>query len=152
MAIAHRTIATGVISALLGASFMLAYQGKDLNDLYIQSKKWHDEIDDLQNENLLLSLKLQQPNHQSIIESIRVDVIAPDQLTQIEVVQIVKEKLAFLKNRPLSSLVENPDIPYELLEGLPISIDKQSLILHVDTVVITPKLYLKVTATPADTH
>lgn len=152
MAIDRRAIAIAVVGMLFGASAMLVYQGRELNNFHINLKQATDEITDLQYENQLLTLRLQQPNHDPVVESIQVAVDAPDQLTQIEVVQVVKQDLAFLKGRPLTSVIDNPDLPYQLLNGRTIKVEQQSLTLHVNTVTVSPKLYVKVTVTPAANH
>lgn len=146
MALTRQTLAVGLVSALFGASAVLAYRGKEMDQLSFQFQKCDTERSELQDQNHLLSLKLEQPNTESVIQSIHVEASAPDNLSRIQVIQLVMKELDFLKNRPLNTLEVNPDLPNRLLDGRTITVNQQILTLHVNTVVVVPKLFIVVTA------
>ncbi|MCL6599099.1 MAG: hypothetical protein K6T81_10205 [Alicyclobacillus macrosporangiidus] len=145
----RRLTAAVVAGALLGASLMLVYQGREINQLRVQYNSCTTEKETLEDQVRLLSAKLQHPNPEPVIESIQVDAKAPDGLTQLEVVDFVKKQLAFLVDRPLSTLDHNPDLPYRLLDGRTVAIDQQEFTIRVNTVVVAKKLFVAVTVSPS---
>ncbi|MCL6515735.1 hypothetical protein [Alicyclobacillus sp.] len=144
----RRLLAALACGVLLGASVMLVYQGREITQLRLQYNSCTTEKEALDDQVRLLSAKLQHPNPQPVIESIQVDARAPDGLTQLEVVDFVKKQLAFLVDRPLSTLDHNPDLPYRLLDGRTVTIDQQEFTIRVNTVVVAKKLFVAVTVTP----
>jgi ABC-type oligopeptide transport system substrate-binding subunit len=152
MAIDRKMIAASVLGILLGASAMLAYQGRLLDNLYLQISKSTNANQDLQQQNEQLMRKLAQPNSEPAIESIRVSSESEGDLSEFERTQIeqfVKKQLEFLIGTPLTTLERSPDLPSRLVDGRTVSVDQQQFTVHVKTVVVQEKLYVNIGISPS---
>ena len=147
MAVAKSVVAGFLIGALFGASCTLAYQGKAYDKLYLDLQKATNENSDLTQRLDQLNKRLNSPTNVPVVESIRVNADAPDGLSEIEVIQVVKQELAFLIGEPLETLQRRPELISHLIDGKTITVDKQQLTIHVDTVVVVSQLYISVVAT-----
>ncbi|MCL6636372.1 MAG: hypothetical protein K6T26_00370 [Alicyclobacillus sp.] len=145
----RRLWAAGCAGALAGAVLMLLYQGRELDQLRILYRSCATEKAALADQVRLLSEKLQQRDPQPVVESLQVEVRAPDALAQLQVSEFVQRQLAFLINRPLAALELTPDLPYRLLDGRTVEVDQQPYTLRVRTVVVARRLFLALTAVPA---
>ncbi|KPV43617.1 hypothetical protein [Alicyclobacillus ferrooxydans] len=148
MAVAKSVVAGFLIGALFGASCTLAYQGKAYDNQYLQLQKVTNENSDLQQQVEQLNKRLNSPTNVPVVESIRVNADAPDGLSEIEVIQVVKQELAFLIGEPLVTLQRRPELISHLIDGKTITVDQQQLTIHVNTVVVVSQLYVSVSATP----
>ena len=148
MAVAKSVVAGFLIGALFGASCTLAYQGKAYDNQYLQLQKVTNENSDLQQQVEQLNKRLSSPTNVPVVESIRVNADAPDGLSEIEVIQVVKQELAFLIGEPLVTLQRRPELISHLIDGKNITVDQQQLTIHVNTVVVVSQLYVSVSATP----
>lgn len=144
MALSKSFVAACVISALFGASATLAYQGKAYDLLYLDNQKLQDENKELAAHNEQLTKRLNHQMTEPVIESIHVEADAPDGLSEIEAIQLVKQDLAFLIGKPLDTLQRVPDLPYRLLNNHPITVDGQQYQMTVKTVVVGSVLYVAV--------
>lgn len=140
-------VAAMCIGTLFGASATLVYQGKQYDNLYMKYQQQIQDNRDLQQQNDQLQGRISRSNKTPIIESIKVQADAPDGLSEIEAVQLVKQDLAFLVGKPLDSLQKYPELPYKLLDGKTLTIDNQQYTIHVQSVVIGTVVFVSVKVT-----
>ncbi|MCL6452208.1 MAG: hypothetical protein K6T78_01130 [Alicyclobacillus sp.] len=141
-------VAAVVVGMLFGASATLAYQGKAYDRLYMENQRLVAQNSELELRNQQLTNRLERPNKEPVVESIRVDANAPDGLSEVETIQFVRNELAFLVGKPLSTLQLHPELPSRIIDGRTITVDQQQFTLHVTTVVVVSTLYIAVTASP----
>jgi hypothetical protein len=146
----RRSWAAFVLGLLLGSTLMFLYQGREIDRLSVEVSHYTMEKEDLLRQIDQLNQRLQAPDQEPTIQVIRVDAMAPDDVSQLQAVQFVKQTLQWLVGRPLQVLTRWPEIPGQLVEGRSFFVDRQEFVVHVETVVIGPTLYLKVTVKEAN--
>jgi hypothetical protein len=149
-AVHRRTLAVLLLGTLLGATLTFLYQGREVDRLSLEVSHCTMEKEDLLRQIDQLNQRLQQPEKEPSIQTIRVDALAPDDISQIQAVQFVKQTLEWLVGRPLQVLARWPEIPAQLVEGRSFYVDSEQFVIHVNTVVIGPTLYVKVTVQEAN--
>ncbi|RIV28754.1 hypothetical protein D2Q93_01805 [Alicyclobacillaceae bacterium I2511] len=140
-------IAATLVGILFGASATLAYAGREVDKLNQQLLACDNNNVELQQQNVQLAARLNQPNKSPTVLSIRVQANTPDGLVEMATVTFVKQQLQFLIGFPLTSLQEHPDLPSRLIDGRILTVDQQAFTLRVTTVVIVERLYIEVSAT-----
>jgi predicted PurR-regulated permease PerM len=146
----RHTVAALLLGMLLGAVLMFLWQGREIDRLSREVSHYIMEKEDLLRQIDQLTQRLQQPEQEPTVQVIRVDAMAPDDMSQIQAVQFVKQTLQWLVGRPLQVLTRWPEIPAQLVEGRSFSVNDEEYVVHVNTVVIGPTLYVKVTVQEAN--
>lgn len=148
----RRTAAALMLGTLVGGVAMFVWQGREIDRLSREVSHYTMEKEDLLRQIDQLTTRLQQPDQDQTIQVVRVDALAPDDMSQLQAVQFVKQTLQWLMGKPLQVLTRFPEIPAQLVEGRTFTVDNEVYVIHVNTVVIGPTLYVKVTVQEANGH
>jgi len=143
----RRHLAFTLLGTLLGACGMLVYTGPQLNDLYIEVAQLKMDNNDLQMENQSLALQFNQKTQNRTIQTVEVNVTAPDEVVALAARQYVQKQLLFLIDKPLSLLQIHPDLPLRILDGQIVHVDKFRYRIRVVTVVVGETLQLGISVT-----
>jgi hypothetical protein len=139
------------LGAILGAAVMLAWQGRELNRMNLGLSTLRLQYDELEQENIQLDAQLHEPSPETVLQVIRVTAQAPDAISELRVVQFVKEELAFLVGKPMQTFLDHAALPAHLLDRRTLVVNDQSYTLRVTTtVVVRDTLVLQITASRTD--
>ncbi|MDQ0190879.1 hypothetical protein JI721_02655 [Alicyclobacillus cycloheptanicus] len=145
----RQSFAWMVVGVLIGSSGMNLVHGRQFENLNLEIQSLRLHLEEADHENARLSAQLHQPSTEPLLQNIDVQAKAPDGLSQLQVVQFVQQQLQFLEGRRIEILIEQPELPTNLLEGRTLTVDNTTLTIHVtQTVLVGETLHLHVTATP----
>lgn len=146
----RQSFAWTVIGILIGSSVMNLIHGRQFENLNLQIQTLQMHYDTLERENARLSAQLHQPSTEPLLQNIDVQAKAPDGPSELQVVQFVQQQLQFLEGRRIQILLDQPELPTKLLEGRTLSVDNQTLKIHVvRTILVGETLHLLVSASPS---
>lgn len=145
----RQSIAWMAIGVMIGASIMNLIHGRQFENLNLRIQTLTMHYDELERENTRLSAQLHQPSTEPLLQNINVQAKAPDDPTELQVIQFVQQQLQFLEGRRIDILLEDPELPTRMLDGRTLTVDSQKLTIRVtSTVLVGETLKLHVVATP----
>lgn len=138
-----------ILGFLLGVAFMFTYTGREIDRLYLRVSVLQENVSELSRENADLQLSLVTEKNNSrirqAVKSILVEATAPDALTEIETIRIVKMRLSSQMDKEVSDVSPNEVI--DLVNGWTFDFHRQQYRIRVISVIISTTIAIRVQTT-----